>query len=85
MRHLCALLAREILRWPDVVARPMFGMRAFYRGSVIFAMLPGKRAMETPRSIAYKLLHKWRAFELQDGRDIDSALARLDRAYARAI
>ena len=55
MRHLCALLGQELLRWPDVSARSMFGLRAFYRGAVVFAMLPDKRALESPTAIAYKL------------------------------
>ncbi|SPE27894.1 hypothetical protein SBA3_140007 [Candidatus Sulfopaludibacter sp. SbA3] len=92
MRRLCALLAEELLRWPDVRFKPMFGMRAFYRGAVIFAMLPDKRAFETPWSVAYKLPDKaakreglkWQLFELKEERDIDGALGCLQRAYLRA-
>ena len=29
MKHLCALLAQELLQWPDVTVRPMFGLRAY--------------------------------------------------------
>jgi hypothetical protein len=54
MRRISVLLARELLGWSDVCARPMFGLRAFYRGTLIFAMLPEKRALERPRAIAYK-------------------------------
>ena len=93
MRHLCALLGQELLRWPDVAARPMFGLRAFYRGTVVFAMLPDKRALESPTAIAYKLPdglrrregEKWRLCELQDERDIDTALAYLHTAYRKAV
>jgi hypothetical protein len=83
-RHLCLLLAQELLRWPDVSARPMFGLRAFYRRAVIFAMLPDKRALESPKAIAYKLTDKWQPFELNSQRDIDQALACLNKAYTKA-
>ncbi len=62
----------------------MFGLRAFYRASVIFAMLPDKRAFENPKTLAYKLTGKWQSFELNDQHDIDEALAHLNRAYAKA-
>src|SRR5713101_3256996 len=86
MRRISVLLAQELLRWPDVSARPMFGMRAFYRGTVVFAMLPDKRALENPEAIAYKLSdgarkkegEKWQLCQLKNELDIDSALARLE-------
>jgi len=86
------MLAEELLRWPDVSARPMFGMRAFYRGPVIFAILPEKRALDTPRSIGYKLAttarkregEKWELFELRDPEAMNDALAVLDKAYRRS-
>lgn len=92
MRRLSALLSEELLHWPGVSARPMFGMRAFYHGAVVFAMLPDKRALESPTAIAYKLPvgappregQKWRLFELEGERDLGSALACLDKAYRRA-
>jgi len=92
MAHRCVLLAQELLRWPDVHVRSMFGLRAFYRGSVVFAMLPDKRALESSEAISYKLAggaekhegEKWRRFDVKSDRDIDNALARLDQAYSRA-
>ena len=92
MKRLCALLGDELLRWPDVSAKPMFGMRAFYRGATIFAILPEKRALDTPRSIGYKLAtaarkregQKWQLFELADGGAVNEALAVLERAYRKA-
>src|SRR5205807_9551306 len=48
MRHLSARLADELVKWPEVTARTMFGFRAFYRGALIFALLPEKRTLETP-------------------------------------
>ena len=92
MRRISLLLAQELLRWPDVSARSMFGMRAFYRGAAVFAMLPDKRALENPKAIAYKLSdgtrkregEKWQLCELKNEKDIGNALARLDTAYAKA-
>lgn len=87
MRHLCGLLATEIERWPEVYARPMFGMRAFYRRDAIFALLPQTRTLGTPSEIAYKLPgdgKKWRLFECASARDLDGALACLDKAYRKS-
>ena len=70
----------------------MFGLHAFYRGTVVFAMLPNKRALESAKAIAYKLPSrvqsreggKWKLFELETDHDIARALANLDKAYRRA-
>jgi hypothetical protein len=70
----------------------MFGLRAFYRGAVVFAMLSNKRALESPTAIAYKLPdglgrregEKWQLCELKNKNDIDSALASLHTAYRKA-
>ncbi|MGA3239082.1 MAG: hypothetical protein ABSG03_22620 [Bryobacteraceae bacterium] len=92
MRHRSTLLAEELSRWPGVSMRPMFGLHAFYRGAVIFAMLPDKRALESAKAIAYKLPYgvqskepgKWKFFELENDRDIGEALVTLDKAYRMA-
>lgn len=92
MRRISVLLAQEVLCWPEVSVRSMFGLRAFYRGTVVFAMLPDKRALESGKAIAYKLPAgtrrqegaKWRLFELENERDIGTALARLENAYREA-
>jgi hypothetical protein len=55
MAHLCSLLASELLTWPEVTGKPMFGLRAFYRGATVFAMFPEKRSLEQPNAIWYKL------------------------------
>jgi hypothetical protein len=53
MRQWSDLLLREILGWPNVSSRPIFGMTAVYRGNAIFAgksvrrpdrWLPGDKA-----------------------------------------
>lgn len=91
MRHTSALLEQELLGWPGVSVRPMFGMRALYRGTAIFAMLPDKRALENPNAIACKLAgaeksegRKWHLLELKDEPDLTAALACLDKAYRGA-
>jgi hypothetical protein len=91
MRRICQMLARELLRWPEVSIRPMFGMRAVYRGKVVFAMLPDKRALESPKAIAYKRFEvhskddeKWKLFELEKEQHIGNALVHLNRAYTTA-
>ena len=54
-RRAAALLADEILGWPGVTQKPMFGMRCFYRSGVVFALLPDKRALGRADAIAYKM------------------------------
>ena len=56
MRQWSDLLLREILGWPDVSSRPMFGMTAVYRCNAIFGVLPRTRAMDTPYSVNFKIL-----------------------------
>ena len=53
--RIAGLAAGEILTWPGVTEKPMFGLRCFYRGTAAFAMLPGKRALEDAYSIGYKM------------------------------
>jgi hypothetical protein len=55
MKQWSALLSDELLGWPQVAARPMFGMLAFYRGRKIFAALPRTRAMGAANSVSFKL------------------------------
>lgn len=55
MQQLSEFLRQELLTWPGVTARPMFGMTAVYRGDEIFGALPRTRAMETNRSVSFKL------------------------------
>jgi hypothetical protein len=55
MRQWSDLLLREVLGWPDVSSRPMFGMTAVYRGHAIFGVLPRTRAMGTAYSISFKI------------------------------
>jgi hypothetical protein len=98
MQRRCALLEDELSTWPDVTSRPMFGMRAFSRGSVIFAALPRTRAMGTSSSILLKLPKargeqvvlgrdpgaKWATFQLESDADVPETLRWLGKAFARA-
>ena len=98
MQRLCGLLEDEVSAWPDVTARPMFGMRAFYRGKTIFAALPRTRALGTASAILLKLPTTrgervalgrgpgadWASFALQSADDMSEALRWIGKAYARA-
>jgi hypothetical protein len=92
MRRMCVMLGEEILRWPDVRTNPMFGMRAFYRGKIVFAMLPDKRAFESADSIMYKMSNaaektegkKWKFYKLSTAEELGAALDILDKAYRKA-
>jgi hypothetical protein len=55
MQRWCALIEEEVAGWPNVSARPMFGLMAFYRGPVIFTAIPRTRAVDGPYSIIVKL------------------------------
>jgi hypothetical protein len=55
MRQWCDLLLEELLRWPNVRSRPMFGMIAVYRGSAIFGAVPRTRAMDNRYGVSFKL------------------------------
>jgi hypothetical protein len=92
MRRMCVMLGEEILRWPDVRTNPMFGMRAYYRGKVVFALIPDKRAFDDADSIMYKMANatdkkegkKWKPFKLTTAEELSVALDILDKAYRKA-
>jgi hypothetical protein len=92
MRRMCVMLGDEMLRWPEVRTNPMFGMRAFYRGKTVFAMIPEKRAFENADSIMYKFAdaaekkegEKWTPFKLTSAEELGGALEILDKAYSKA-
>lgn len=85
MRRFYGLPGEELLRWPDVKARPMFGLRAYYRGEQVFALIPDKRALESVTAIAFKPADqtqgKWKLFEIEDQGDLSGVLACLDKAW----
>jgi hypothetical protein len=91
MKRLSAAFCEELLRWPDVRMRSMFGLRAFFRRKEIFALIPDKRAPESPNAIAYKLRaqagsgrRKWLVFRIETEKEYGEAVSCLKRAYARA-
>jgi hypothetical protein len=55
VRVISEFLLTELLGWPRVTAKPMFGLRAVYRGPAIFAALPATRALNTSCSVSFKL------------------------------
>ena len=69
MKRLAGLLEAEMLGWPDVTSRPMFGLNGIYRGANIFAVLPRTRAVEVPDSIGFRLLKRPRNIVEQLARD----------------
>lgn len=93
-----AFLERELASWPQVTAKPMFGMLAFYRGKKIFAALPRTRALGSENAIICKLPADkvtgakkssnpgkgWKPVEITSSSDIREALRWLGRAYEQA-
>jgi hypothetical protein len=55
MKRWSAMLGSELSAWPKVAARPMFGLRGFYRGQNIFAALPVTRAIRNPNSLIFRI------------------------------
>lgn len=91
MQRWSALLMEEMKRWPETRFSRMFGMVSVYRDDVIFALLPGTRALNKPNEMATKLSHpakteggKWRSFAVQKEDDLKAALEELDMAYQAA-
>ena len=97
MQRWCELLRQELLAWPEVSAKPLFGMTGFYHGQNIFAAIPRTKAPSTARSILIKLPGMsdkrlkpasgpgaaWVGFELESSEDINEALLWLERAYEK--
>ena len=55
MKRWSALLGTELSTWPKVMARPMFGLRGFYRGKKIFAALPVTRGIRDPNALIFRI------------------------------
>ncbi len=88
-----AFLERELSSWPQVAAKPMFGMLAFYRGKQIFAALPRTRALGSSTAIICKLPKDktpgtpgkgWKTIEIVSDGDLREALQILNRSYQQA-
>ena len=55
MKEWANLLSQELEKWPKVSAKPMFGMRCYYRGSKVFGALPVTRSIESSNSLMFKM------------------------------
>ena len=55
MKEWSALLHQEIEKWPKVAAKPMFGMRCYYRGKNVFGALPVTRAIDNSNAFMFKI------------------------------
>ena len=56
MEQFAALLATEILTWPNTSTKAMFGMTALYRGTVMFGAVPKTKTLWTKNSVMFKLI-----------------------------
>lgn len=54
MKQWSTMLKRELVGWPQVTSKPMFGMSGIYRRKKIFAALPVTRGFDTPSSIIFR-------------------------------
>ena len=55
MKQWSAMLGNELSTLPKVTARPMFGLRGFYRGKKIFAALPVTRGVRNPNALIFRI------------------------------
>lgn len=55
MKQWSAALGAELLQWPKVTVRPMFGFQCFYRDGKVFAALPKTRAIHTPNPLMFRM------------------------------
>ncbi len=70
MQRWSAVLAEELVQWPHVTRKPMFGLSGFYRGTAIFAAVPKSRSLGSPNTVIFKLPEgsKWRDEVPRDSR-----------------
>jgi len=70
MQRWSAMLAEELIQWPGVTTKPMFGLTSFYRGKTIFAAVPKSRALGSPHAVIFKLPKdsRWRGAALKESR-----------------
>jgi hypothetical protein len=54
MRRWSRLLEAELMTWPDVSTKSMFGFLSFYRAGKIFAALPRTRGFHSSSSLILK-------------------------------
>jgi hypothetical protein len=93
IRDWCSILSQEMMHWPGVKMRHVFGTRAFYHRKVMFAMLPDKRCLDSSTAISFIASPNgettrevnWETFELTDRHLVDAALVTLEEAYRNSI
>ena len=56
MKMWSAMLAAELAHWPGVTTKHFFGSTAVYRKGAIFGALPKTRGMNSPNSLAFKMV-----------------------------
>ena len=54
MKQWSAMLTSELLRWPNISTRSMFGFFFFYRRRKVFAALPRTRGFDSPSGLLFK-------------------------------
>ena len=55
MKEWSAMLGQELDKWPKVTARPMFGMKCYYRGAKVFGALPVTRSIRSASAFMFKI------------------------------
>jgi luciferase-like monooxygenase len=58
MRQVSEFLLQELLSWPGVTSKAMFGMTAVYRGKEIFGAVPRTRAIGSACAVSFKIAKK---------------------------
>lgn len=69
----------ELVNWPQVTAKPMFGMVGFYRKGKIFAAVPRNRTVGQRDAVMFKLAggpEKLVSAALDDSRTITTSLGK---------
>ena len=80
MRAWAAALEEELLTWPQVSIKPMFGFRAAYRGKRIFAALPRTRALVGSNLVEFKLQPPLKRLAEKAARDPRVHISSMSRA-----
>ena len=55
MQHYCSLIAEELLGWPKVTSRRMFGLTVFYGDGLPFVVLPDTKDFAAADRVGFNL------------------------------
>jgi hypothetical protein len=55
IRHYCGLIATDLLSWPQVTSRRMFGLTLFYRANCPFVVLPDTKDFTAADRVGFKM------------------------------